>query len=145
MSSLPHWRRSRQWRCGRSDAAATTSAIPFPEGPFRGERRGPAGVTEEHLPGPKTARFSEGRSPTRPMSQSSGTIGVRRALDRAEAMGLVGGADDDGRCDSGRKLGASACLRLWCGDLGVSSGAVAGVTVGTGQTAPASSATSGRS
>ena len=40
-----------------------------------GERPGPAGVTEEHRPGPKTARFSEGRSPTSPLSQSVGTWG----------------------------------------------------------------------
>ena len=40
----------------------------FLQGRFGGERPGAAGVTEEHLPGPETARFPVGRSPTRPMS-----------------------------------------------------------------------------
>ena len=43
---------------------------------FVGERPDPAGVTEEHLPGPKTAGLRQGRSPTSPLSQSA-VRGVR--------------------------------------------------------------------
>ena len=42
--------------------------ISFLKGQFRGERSDPEGVTEEHLPGPETAGFRQGRSPMRPMS-----------------------------------------------------------------------------
>ena len=38
------------------------SPFAFPRGNILPGATGPAGVTQEHLPGPKTARFSGGRS-----------------------------------------------------------------------------------
>ena len=61
LAPTPTWIARLAWR-GRGASFA------FLQGRFGGERPGAAGVTEEHLPGPETARFPVGRSPTRPMS-----------------------------------------------------------------------------
>ena len=56
----PRLRRRRE-----NDRLAQTGVAwrsPSWTGRFRGERPSPAGVTEEHLPGPETARFPGGRS-----------------------------------------------------------------------------------
>ena len=51
------------------------AVISFLKGQFRGERPAPEGVTAEHLPGPETARFPVGRSPTRPMAHWVAPLG----------------------------------------------------------------------
>ena len=59
---------SRRPRAGDCKLLAATFAgrIAFPQGRFSRGATGPAGVTEEHLPGPKTAGFRMGRSPSFP-------------------------------------------------------------------------------
>ena len=52
-----------------------TRGTPSWKDTFAGERPDPAGVTSEHLPGPKTAGFRMGRSPTRPRAHWSAPVG----------------------------------------------------------------------
>ena len=72
----------------RSRAMVTTAAFAFLQGRFRGERPGVAGVTQEQLPGPKTAGFRMGRSLTSPLYPFAAREGGVLGRDLVDMEGL---------------------------------------------------------
>ena len=103
---------ARQGPLRRPPATVAGGAIPFQDGRFRGERPGVAGVTEEHLPGPKTAGLRQGRSPTSLLSQSAASGSGRSGGDLIDMEGFIRYRVCDWKCDSGRMLRPWVCLHL---------------------------------
>ena len=87
---------------------------------FHGERPAPAGVTEKHLPGPKTEGFRMGRSRFRPDPVPDPVDGSYGSGLINRIKGLEGEKCDwgcDGRCGWGCKLITLALLHSSCGAI----------------------------
>ena len=69
--------------------SASTTVLPG-KGKTVGERPGAAGVTEEHLPGPKTAGIRQGGSPTSPLYPIAASGGGVLGRDLVDMEGLSG-------------------------------------------------------
>ena len=82
----------------------------FPQGELQRERRGAAGVTDEHLPGPETGRFPVGRSRSFPDPAHRSGWESGRAVRPINAGVFLHGRCDwgcDTPCDTGPKASHS--------------------------------------